>query len=53
MVTDAVSGYTNQEFFDALDTDINDLVEYRQRLLQENGNSQAIQVNQLFNEYGY
>ncbi len=52
-ITDAVSGYTNQEFFNALDSDIDYLEAYRQRLLQENGNDQVTQVNQLFNEYGY
>src|SRR5690625_4316320 len=52
-IIDAVSGYTDQELFNALDNDVNNLGDYRQNLLQENGNNQATQVNQLFNEYGY
>lgn len=50
---DLVSGYTNQQFFNALDADINNLPAYRQRLLSENSNSQAANVTSLFSFYRY
>lgn len=50
---DQVVGYTNQQFFSALDFDISNLQAYRTRLLQENNNSQAAGVNAIFNFYGY
>jgi hypothetical protein len=52
-VSDNVSNYTNEQFFNALDSDINSLPNYRIRLLQENGNDQSIQVINLFGQYGY
>jgi hypothetical protein len=52
-VIDGVSNYTNQQFFNALDNDITNLQLYRQRLLNENGNNQSIQVTNLFGQYGY
>jgi hypothetical protein len=52
-VVDGVSNYTNQNFFNALDADINSLSNYRLRLLSENGNNQSIQVTNLFGQYGY
>lgn len=50
---DIVSGYTNQQFFNALDSDIKNLTDYRARLLSENGNNQATGVTSIFNFYGY
>ena len=50
---DNVTGYTNQQFFNALDVDINDLQSYRVRLLNQNANNQAAGVNLIFNFYGY
>jgi hypothetical protein len=50
---DLVSGYTTQQFFNALDADINNLPAYRIRLLSENGNNQAVNVTSLFAFYGY
>ena len=50
---DNVVGYTNQQFFNALDDDINNLPTYRIRLLNENGNNQAAGVNPIFTFYGY
>lgn len=48
---DQVSGYTNQQFFNALDADIRSLPAFRVRLLNENGNSQAAGVNTIFTFY--
>jgi hypothetical protein len=52
-LNDDVTGYTNQQFFNALDDDVTDLLNYRVRLLSENGNSQATGVTTIFNFYGY
>ena len=52
-LNDNVVGYTNQQFFNALDDDINNLPNYRIRLLNENGNNQAVNVNTISNFYGY
>jgi hypothetical protein len=52
-LNDQVLNYTNQQFFNALDADINNLPTYRIRLLNENGNNQAVDVNTIFNFYGY
>lgn len=52
-IDDQVTGYTNQQFFNSLDDDINSLPAYRQRLLNENGSNQSVQVTNLFNAYGY
>jgi len=52
-INDAAFGYTNQQLFNALDADIKNLRDYRVRLLSQNGNSQATEVTQLFNGYGY
>lgn len=40
-------------FFNSLDNDVTDLGDYRQNLLQENGNDQATGVNSIFSFYGY
>jgi hypothetical protein len=50
---DNVSGYTNFQFNNALDNDIKSMPEFRQRLLQENGNNQSTQIIQLFGQYNY
>ncbi len=50
---DLVSGYTNQQFFDALDDDITTIPAYRQRLLNENNNNQVANVTALFGFYNY
>ncbi len=52
-IIDGVSNYNNQQFFNALDNDISNLPAFRGRLLNENGNSQNIQVTNLFGQYGY
>ena len=53
LIDDQVLNYTNLQFFNALDADINSLPAYRVRLLQENGNNQGVQVTDLFAAYGY
>lgn len=52
-LNDVVLGYTNQQFFNALDNDITALQDYRVRLLNENGNNQSAGVTTIFNFYGY
>ncbi|MGB3618232.1 MAG: hypothetical protein WBA12_08935, partial [Catalinimonas sp.] len=52
-VVDGVVGYTNQQLFNALDADVQSVPAFEARLLQENGNNQQAQVNQLFDDYGY
>jgi hypothetical protein len=52
-VTDGVSNFTNAQMFNALDADVTSMPQYRVRLLQENGNNQATQVTELFNQYHY
>lgn len=46
-------GYTNAQFFNALDSDVRSPQALRDRLLQENGNRQQPQVTDLFRQYGY
>jgi len=50
-VIDNVQGYTNLQFFNALDNDVTSLQAYRVRYLAENGFNQA--VVDLFAEYNY
>jgi hypothetical protein len=52
-VTDEVSNFTNEQFFNALDSDISNLPNFRIRLMLENGNDQIIHVTNLFGQYGY
>jgi hypothetical protein len=52
-VIDQVSGYTNQQFFNAFSSSITSLGAYRQNLLLQNGNNQSAQVINLFQQYGY
>jgi len=53
LVIDDVTGYTNQQFFNALDNDIRSIPQFRTRLLIENSNNQAASVNALFGQYNY
>jgi hypothetical protein len=50
---DGVSGFTNQQMFNALQSDIKSLPDFRNRLLQQNANNQATQVTNLFAQYHY
>jgi hypothetical protein len=48
---DNINGFTNQQFFSALDNDVRSMPQFRTRFLAENGFNQAV-VN-LFTEYHY
>jgi hypothetical protein len=52
-IDDEVNLYTNQQLFQSLDPDVKSMPQYRVRLLQENNNTQAAQVNLLFSRYNY
>lgn len=52
-VNDNVSGLTNQQLFNALQSDVISIPQYRIRLLQQNNNNQISEVNTLFLSYGY
>lgn len=52
-VQDNVLGYTNQQFFNALDNDVRAMPQFRVRLLAENGNNQAAQVAAIFGQYNH
>lgn len=52
-VIDNVGGYTTQQCFNALQSDVRTIQAFKDRLLQQNGFSQQAQVNALFNEYNY
>jgi hypothetical protein len=52
-VSDQVSGYTNQQFFNAFNSSITTLGSYSSNLLQQNGNNQSTQITSLFSQYGY
>ena len=52
-VIDNVLGYTNQQLFNALESDVKSLPAFRQRLLQQNNNNQAVQVIELFGQYNF
>jgi len=50
-IVDGVNGYTNLQFFNALDVDVRSMPQFRQRLFLETGFNPAV-VN-LFTEYNY
>lgn len=52
-IIDNVVGFTINQSFNALQTDVRSIPAFRARLLQQNGNLQLLQVNNLFNEYRY
>jgi hypothetical protein len=52
-LNDAVSSYTNQELFNALDDDVTSVPAYRIRLLQENLNRDAAGVTTIFAYYNF
>jgi hypothetical protein len=52
-VIDNVSGYTQQKFFNALQSDIISIPLFKDRLLQQNNNNQQSDVNILFQSYGF
>lgn len=52
-IIDAVNGFTINQSFNALQSDVRSIPAFRDRLLQQNANVQQAQVNQLFQQYGY
>ena len=52
-IIDNVAGYTAQQCFNALQSDVRTIPAFRNRLLQQNAFSQQSQVNALFNAYNY
>ena len=53
-VNDQVFGYTIQQIFTALQSDVSTMAQYRARLLAQNpGNPTNVNVNALFASYGY
>ncbi len=52
-VIDNVAGYTTEQCFNALQSDVRTVPGFRGRLLQQNGNSQILNMNDLFFRYGY
>jgi len=54
LVNDQVSGYTIQQIFTALQSDVSNMAQYRARLLSQNpGNPTNVNLNALFASYGY
>ena len=52
-VNDAVSGYTISQIFNALQSDVSSIAQYKARILQLYGTTQQTQINSLFTSYGY
>lgn len=52
-VLDNVTGYTNQQFYQALTGDVSSIPQFRNKLLLNSNNNQVNQVNTLFLGYGY
>lgn len=52
-VIDNASGFSMQQCFNALQSDVRTIPAFRNRLLQQNGNIQQAQVNALVNAYNY
>ncbi len=51
--TDNVNGYTVAQIFNALKPEVQTVQEFRDKLLQNNGNYQQQEVNELFTAYFY
>ena len=52
-INDAVSGFTTQQIFNSLQSDITTLQQYRARLQQQNPGNQTTQITNLFGQYAY
>ena len=52
-ILDNANGFTINQCYNALQTDVQSIPAFRDRLLQQNGNMQQVQVTQLFQQYGY
>jgi hypothetical protein len=53
VVNDQVSGFTISQIFNALQSDITTLPQYKARFLLQNNNAQQVQINTLFTSYNY
>ena len=49
---DEVLGFTTLQCFNALQSEVRSIPEFRTRILQQNGNNQLAQINNLFSSYG-
>jgi hypothetical protein len=52
-VIDNVSGFTNQKFYQALESNVNSMLDYKAKFLQQNNNLQQNEINVLFSQYGF
>jgi hypothetical protein len=52
-VTDRVSGYSISDCFGSLDPDIASVLGYKRRFIRERGSSQKVDIDRLFESYGY
>ena len=52
-VTDNVSGFTISQLFNALQSDVTSVQQYRARFIQQNPNNQTTNITNLFAQYHY
>ena len=52
-IIDNVSGFTISQLFDALQSDVTSVPQYRARFIQQNPNNQTIEITNLFGQYHY
>lgn len=52
-VNDQVSGFTNAQLFNSIQSDVKSVQQYKLRFQQQNPNNQTIQITNLFSQYGY
>ena len=52
-INDEVSNITYSQSFIALQSDVRSIPAFKNRLLQQNGNAQLANINNLFQSYGY
>ena len=52
-VTDNVNGFTIQQLFNAMQSDVNSIQQYRGRLIQQNPGNQTNAITNLFGQYHY
>lgn len=45
--------FTNQKMFDCLESTTQSPIQFRDKFIQRYGQSQSLQINQLFQSYGY
>jgi hypothetical protein len=50
---DNVNGFTINQIFNALQSDVRSIPAFKDRFLLQNGNLQLLQINELFNGYNY